>query len=182
MTRLFIWLVTIVGLVPVIAVSIWSLRAHALYSRVKKESLGGASFLSGATLQIGRRTNTQQLRVSAHTWPAVVTICGACLALAGTLFLLPGEPRRFYSRGLSRTDQYVRRVAESRGEYASVIIARPDSAHAVLFARRGREALLCVFADLTKLSSQGLPSKVTDFFAMRGIRPRTEEPLIHGTS
>jgi hypothetical protein len=84
-------------------------------------------------------------------------------------FLLPGKPQQFHRNGLSRIGPYVERVLQSRKAYSSVIIAKPDGAHAVLFARRDHQVLLGVISVSSEGDKPDFRTKIRNLCASKGI-------------
>jgi hypothetical protein len=138
---------------------------------MQKQSTGSDSmaFVGSVNLEVG--PSIAKLRLSAETWPAMTTMCGIILVFLGMLFLFPGKPQRYHRDGLSKIGYYIESVAKSHGEYASVIIAKPNGSYSVVVARRGHDLSVNIFSDLYLGEVSDVRSKIGDFFAKRGVMP-----------
>ena len=168
MSRYIIWIVVVSTFLAIGYLCMESLAFHFRISRWQKElpSQSSRTLIDDIALVIG--PSKVKLRLSAQSWPAVVTLCSMLGVCVGMFFLLPGRPEKFERDGLSRIGDYVNRVFQSHKERASVVITQPGGDHAVLLTRMGKEVLVAVF----HTPGQGaieFRTKLTNFFASHGI-------------
>jgi hypothetical protein len=178
MLKTIIWIVTVLGLLPVTLFAIAYLVFTVLSARLPKEPIppGAVSEIGDVSMQIGSSSN--KLHMSTKPWPAVVVVAGVFAVIVGLLFLLPRQPDRVRSGGFSKMESYIVRLLRSRKKFASFIVATQDGQHALLVMRQNGRTVLSVSADRTK--NDGEEVKVRDFFTKLGMKPSREYRSANG--
>src|ERR1700722_18011385 len=120
MTKAVIWIVAVVGLLPIALLSVGHLISAFFFARLPKEPSepGTVSFVGDVSVQIG--ASSTRLHLSTHPWPAVVVLAGVVAVVVVLLFLLPRQPDRVRSDGFLKMESYMDRLLGSRKEHASV--------------------------------------------------------------
>jgi hypothetical protein len=170
MAKILIWIVVIIGLLPITVISIVNVVfASFIAARQPPEASvpEATSFVSDVSIQIG--SPSTRLHLSTHPWPAAVVLVGVAIVIVGLAFLLPGQPDRVRRHGLLKIESYMGRLIESRKANASVIVATLDGQHAILIMRNAGRTTLNISADRTKNDDQ--EAKMRGFFRKLGMTP-----------
>jgi hypothetical protein len=172
MTKTVIWIVAVVGLIPVALLSVGYLISTVFIARLPKgpSEPGTVSFVGDVSMQIG--ASSTKLHLSTHPWPAVVVLAGVVAVVVGLLFLLPRQPDRVRNDGFLKMESYMDRLVRSRKEHASVIAATMDGQHAILVMRQSNRTMLHISTDRTK--NDGQEAKMRDFFTKLGMTPNRD--------
>jgi hypothetical protein len=172
MTKTVIWIVTVLGLLPVTLFSIAYLVSTICIARLSKEH----SDLGGVYIQMG--SSSAKLHMSLQVWPAVVLLAGVLAVALGLLFLLPRQPDRFRSGGFLKMESYIGRLLRSAKKSSSVIVSTLDGQSALLVMRQAGRTTLLVSADRTK--NDGQEARMRDFFAKLGMIPNRDYRSANG--
>lgn len=177
MLKAIIWIVTLLGLLPITLFALAHLISMISIARLPKEppEPGTLSVIGDVSIQVGPGN---KLHLSTHVWPSVLVVVGALSIFLGLLFLLPKQPDRVRVGGFFRIESYIDRLLRSRKDFASVIVATTDGQHALLVTRRSDGTVLHVGADRTK--SDGEESRTREFFKQLGMAPVREYLAANG--
>lgn len=135
--KLFLWIWTVVGLLPILLFAVlhvyssWQIRRQLEPSHELAEN---EFVIATSTIQFeGQR---DPMVISTSIWPGLCCLIGISATFAGLLFLLPKQPIRIRAAVYDRIPGIVDRVLVSNKPYASLIISTRDGSYSILLYKR----------------------------------------------
>ncbi|QEG00729.1 hypothetical protein Mal15_48010 [Stieleria maiorica] len=169
--KLFLWIWTSVGILPLFAFSAlhaysaWQLRrARASESH---DELGENEFVITIS-EVQFDGMTDPMVVSPSAWPALASLAGISLTLAGLLFLIPKQPLRIKTNVYERLPTVIDRIVNSKKDPATLIVSARDGNRALSVSKRDQRIEIGLSHNLSE--SQEI-SEIRGHFRTLGIEP-----------
>lgn len=170
--KTFLWLFTVIGLLPVAAFSILHLTSWVALRRemAREPATDDGSFTLITTSYVSFGQSSSPMNVSTNAWPAILILTGALCCVIGLVYLIPKQPLRISRDGYSRFEPLIKKVVSSSRDYPSLIVS----------ARNGNEALLVMRGESgfeLSVSANANDDKLValkTLFANRGVHPANE--------
>lgn len=165
-----LWVITLLGLLPLVALSALHVSAVISSRRAFPQELEGEEestiLYTTHTFQLGH--SSRPVAVSPNAWPAILCIIGATCCLVGLTFLIPQQPIHADKEGYKQFEPLLQRVYSSSATHPSLSISARDG-KVGLFVMRDEDGWQLSLTE----NSQNLETieNVKQFFADKGVAP-----------
>lgn len=127
MSRYIVVLVAIIGLSPLVLISVLNLCSTLIVLYATRSDFsepGTRDYFGGSVVRI---PGLGRLALTSHVWPSLVILTASCILIIAALFLLPRQPNQDITSGrLSKIGGHIRQVLLSENEFSSFTIMASD--------------------------------------------------------
>ena len=172
--KLTIWIITVIGILPVLFLSMAQIHSHFLMQRqlLSKGIMKEKPHFVWVTFKPVFKTGPfkhQKLTLTHRGWPAVVSLVGILLIFTGLFFLIPKQATVVGSSGIGALKGYLEKLLHSEASFTTLGIFTLDDKKG--FSVWKEYDFVTVNLSAQIIPDDGTEEKIVSFFDGLGIKP-----------
>ena len=172
--KLTIWILTIIGILPVLFLSAAQIHSHLIMQRqlLSKGMMKEKPHFVFVSFKPVFKTGPfkyQKLMLSHRVWPAVVSFIGVLLIFTGLFFLIPKQVTVVENSGMGVLKSYLEELLQSEKPFTTLGIFSLDDKKG--FSVWKKNGFVTVNLSAQIIPEDGTEEKIVTFFEGLGIKP-----------
>lgn len=181
--KLAIWIITIIGILPVLFLSATQVHLHLVKQRqlFSKSEIQDKPDFVWVSFKPSFKTGPfkyQSLTLTHMVWPGVISLLGILFVFIGLFFLIPKQVTVVEKNGFKELNCYLEKLLGSNAPFTTLGIYTLDDKNG--FSAWKKEGLVTIHLSAQLIPNDGKEDKIVSFFDCLGITPTSDYKFQNG--